>query len=263
MRADGKLKVKARESPAGFSLIELLVVAAIVALLVAVLLPNLARARGQARTTRCAANLRSLGLATTLYLDEYEGDFFRYYTTSTAADSPGVGRLWWFGFEPNGPGTTADRPLEKAYSPLAPYTADLDDRMQCPDFPYDDGLYFPKFAEHAASYGYNWNLGPPSLAASATRERYANRMASVAAFADAVHFDAPPRFNEGHYIQYTPGANQPSGYAHFRHDGAAQYVLLDGHVEAQRLTGPAYQTVAGSATGNLRGPGVAGAIYGN
>ncbi len=51
----------------GFTLIEVLVVVAILALLVAVLLPSLAKAREQARTTVCATQLKEYGNATLMY----------------------------------------------------------------------------------------------------------------------------------------------------------------------------------------------------
>jgi prepilin-type N-terminal cleavage/methylation domain-containing protein/prepilin-type processing-associated H-X9-DG protein len=51
----------------GFTLIELLVVISIIALLMAILMPSLRRARDQARSVGCRSNLRNWGVAATGY----------------------------------------------------------------------------------------------------------------------------------------------------------------------------------------------------
>ena len=57
----------------GFTLVELLVVVAIIALLVSILLPTLGKAKEQARMVSCLANLKSLGLSFAFYSTENDG----------------------------------------------------------------------------------------------------------------------------------------------------------------------------------------------
>ena len=68
----------------GFTLIELLVVISIIALLLAILLPALGRAKEQAKGTRCLANLKQIGLAMHLYAHDYN------YLLPRAELRPGV-----------------------------------------------------------------------------------------------------------------------------------------------------------------------------
>jgi prepilin-type N-terminal cleavage/methylation domain-containing protein len=59
----------------GFTLIELLVVIAIIAILAAILFPVFARAREQARKSACLSNMKQIGLALGMYMQDYDQVF--------------------------------------------------------------------------------------------------------------------------------------------------------------------------------------------
>ena len=64
-----------RRKRAGFTLVELLVVIAVIAILAALLLPSLAKAKESARRIRCASNLKQILLAAGIYADENNDRF--------------------------------------------------------------------------------------------------------------------------------------------------------------------------------------------
>lgn len=79
----------------GFTLVELLVVISIIALLLAILMPSLQRAREQARSVVCRANLRGLGQIFALYAEGNSGRLPKYSYIGSLKTKYGSDQ--WFG----------------------------------------------------------------------------------------------------------------------------------------------------------------------
>lgn len=67
----------------GFTLIELLVVIAIIAILAAILFPVFAQAREKARGTQCLSNIRQLGTALIMYINDNDQNYPTFIPAGT------------------------------------------------------------------------------------------------------------------------------------------------------------------------------------
>jgi len=80
-----------KPSITAFSLVELLVVVAIIALLAAILFPVFSRAREKARQSSCLSNARQIGLSVMQYNQDYDGFFPIFYAYNSQPASGEAG----------------------------------------------------------------------------------------------------------------------------------------------------------------------------
>jgi len=59
----------------GFTLIELMIVIAIIAILAAILVPNFLKARAQGQLAACESNLKNIATALEMYATDFSGDY--------------------------------------------------------------------------------------------------------------------------------------------------------------------------------------------
>jgi len=145
-----------------FTLIELLICIAVIALLVGLLLPTLGAAREAGRQVVCLSNLRSMTFAWTMYAGSYQDRAMPLAYTRAPDVPPGGESIYWWGTH----GTT-DAGVDHSRGFLAPYldsTLNARSVYECPCQPW--GTYTPQGnpdrPQFTSTYGYNGYYLSPS-----------------------------------------------------------------------------------------------------
>lgn len=94
------MKRERKKHKKGFTLIELLVVIAIIAILASILFPVFARARENARRASCMSNLKQVGMAAMMYVQDYDEFYPGRYSQNDVLPPDGEdlsgGNNYWY-----------------------------------------------------------------------------------------------------------------------------------------------------------------------
>jgi prepilin-type N-terminal cleavage/methylation domain-containing protein/prepilin-type processing-associated H-X9-DG protein len=90
--------VALRATSKAFTLLELLVVVAVIAVLAGFLMPELATARGRAWKATCLSNLSQIARAQLLYIDDWDGRFPHWYFPAPPRPEPYGSFTFWTEF---------------------------------------------------------------------------------------------------------------------------------------------------------------------
>jgi len=231
-----------------FTIIELLVVMAIIILLAGLIFPSINRAKKQAITTSCLNNLTQINKASSLYLSDYE-----YYMPCFAADTgmSNNGKTW-LGFRTKS-GSDVKYELKTGF--ISDYLKENTKVLFCPAFRKQDSDT-ENSVTNGTGYGYNTCIGTwiyitgSSYGSGAgLKVNQVTNPTNTVAFADAANGRSTetqlkaiaflyPMYSvkAPFYRTVFDSLNMHGDNVHFRHNASANVIWLDGHSSQEKAS---------------------------
>lgn len=241
----------------GFTLIELLAVIAIIALLLAILVPALKTAKAKARQVVCRSNLRQLIIANIGYTFENDGHYVPAASDMWSSDPAKRNLSRWHGIR-----KSLNDPFDPLKGPLAGYLGDGHVK-ECPEKVrfVKASTWGGSFEKGGGGYGYNMMYLGSTLWRSqdSSDERsyqVTTRSSQVARPSDTLMFaDCAMSPQEGVIIEYSFAeppfitdcgmVSRSSPSIHFRHSGRANIGWADGHIGSRAMAESEAENVYG------------------
>jgi type II secretory pathway pseudopilin PulG len=248
--ADRKAFSSALERRAAFSVVELLVVIAVIAILISLLMPTLAKGKARASGVRCVSNNKQMMLAWQMYTDESDGKLL--FASADSNDPQTRAATWVTGTLDFWPANRSNWDVEEDIkkSPLWPYCGSPE-IWKCPadtSGVWVHGRFYPRVRSLAMSlwvggfggtvagfYGYNFRI-----------YRHLNDVVDPGPSQTWLFMDQrEDSINMGNFVTVMHGWPDAPGQMRFIEDFPASYhhraagiSFFDGHAEIHRWVDP-------------------------